>query len=251
MARDFIRADSEYLINESAVLTSTPLTMACFFNPDAITDDYGLIGIGDASATDTWFLLAARGSVAGEPISAFTRQTGGNAIADTTTGFSAGTWQHAAAVFTSASDRAAFLNGGGKGTNTSTETPTLLDRTTIGCIPRSALDQNMDGLIAEAGIWNVALTDGEIALLAAGVSPLLVRSQNLVTYVPLVRDNDEDLIGGLTFTPGATPTVAPHPRIIYPPAQILPFPTVVVGGATTLHQTTNYQGMNRMNGAMR
>ncbi len=42
-----------------------------------------------------------------------------------------------------------------------------------------------DSSVEEAN-WNVALTDAEVAALASGVSPLLVRPENLVRYRPLI-----------------------------------------------------------------
>lgn len=40
----------------------------------------------------------------------------------------------------------------------------------------------MEGDISEVGYWNVALTDADVAVLAKGVSPLLVRPEGLVAY---------------------------------------------------------------------
>ena len=72
----------------------------------------------------------------------------------------------------------------------------------------------MDGLIAEVGIWNAALTAAEIASLADGMTCDKVRPQSLVFYAPLVRDLI-DQKGGLAITNNNGATVAPHPRI-YP-----------------------------------
>jgi hypothetical protein len=75
----------------------------------------------------------------------------------------------------------------------------------------------MSGSIAEAAIWNVALTDAKVAILAAGFSPLFVDPQSLVAYWPLVRDTDDDVVGGYDMTAYNTPTVASHPpKIFYP-----------------------------------
>jgi hypothetical protein len=70
----------------------------------------------------------------------------------------------------------------------------------------------MTGQIAEVGIWNVALTDAEIASLADGMTCDKVRPQSLVFYAPLVRDL-QDVRGGLTITNNNTATVAVHPRV--------------------------------------
>ena len=69
-----------------------------------------------------------------------------------------------------------------------------------------------NGLIAEVGIWNIALTANEIASLAQGMTCDKIRPQNLVFYTPLVRDlNDQK--GRLTITNNNGATVANHPRV--------------------------------------
>lgn len=86
----------------------------------------------------------------------------------------------------------------------------------------------MSGLIAEAAIWNAALTDAEVAVLAAGYSPLLVRSQSLVFYIPLVREI-LDVVGGVTITNNNGSTVGDHCRIILPtrPTLLVPPPGIL------------------------
>jgi len=49
-------------------------------------------------------------------------------------------------------------------------TPDHIDRTA----------QEMDGDLAEAAIWNIALSDADVARLATGESPLSVRPDALV-----------------------------------------------------------------------
>lgn len=69
-----------------------------------------------------------------------------------------------------------------------------------------------DGLIAEAAVYNAALTAAEVASLAKGMTCDKVRPQSLVFYAPLVR-NLQDVKGGLTITNNNTATVANHPRV--------------------------------------
>ena len=83
----------------------------------------------------------------------------------------------------------------------------------------------MDGRIAEAAIWNVELTDAEVAILGKGFSPPFIRPESLVFYAPLIRDEDDDRVGGLSLTAYNTPTIASHPPIIYPAPPFLSFPT--------------------------
>ena len=69
-----------------------------------------------------------------------------------------------------------------------------------------------DGLIAEVGIWNAALTAAEVASLAKGMTCDKVRPNALVAYFPLIRDLTE-IRGGLAVTNNNSATVANHPRV--------------------------------------
>jgi hypothetical protein len=131
------------------------------------------------------------------------------------TAFSAGVWYHAAGVFANASSTEAFFNGSaGNIIGAGSLTPTGIDQILIGVRRSTALGAYQNGLIAEVGIWNAALTAAEIASLAKGMTCDKVRPQSLVFYAPLVR-NLIDQKGGLTITNNNDATVANHPRI-YP-----------------------------------
>jgi hypothetical protein len=67
------------------------------------------------------------------------------------------------------------------------------------------------GDIAEVGIWNIDLTAAEVASLAKGVSPALIRPQNHVAYLPLIRDTHE-IVNATGFTDVNT-TAANHTRV--------------------------------------
>ena len=75
----------------------------------------------------------------------------------------------------------------------------------------------MSGHIAEAAIWNVALTAAEVTVLAKGVSPLFIRRQNLVAYWPLygLHSPETDFSGNnrvMTLNNG--PTRGNHPPVV-------------------------------------
>ena len=125
---------------------------------------------------------------------------------------SANTWFHQAGTFASATDRKLYFNGAEVATNTTNPgSQNTFDRVLIGAAG-SPVGLYYDGTIAEAGVWNVALTADEIASLAKGMTCDKVRPQSLVFYAPLVRDLI-DVKGGLTITNNNTATVAAHPRV--------------------------------------
>jgi hypothetical protein len=126
-------------------------------------------------------------------------------------------WRHIAGVYTPSTKLEAFLDGASNGSNTSGIIASLHSGSAplaVGMISFSSTINNWDGLIAEAAVYNAALTASEIASLAKGTTCDKIRPQSLVFYAPLVRDlNDQK--GGLTITNNNGATVANHPRI-YP-----------------------------------
>ena len=90
--------------------------------------------------------------------------------------------------------------------------PTGLNTIGIGARYVNGYGGYSNALIAEVGIWNVALTADEVASLAKGMTCDKIRPQSLVFYAPLVRDL-QDTKGGLTITNNNTATIATHPRV--------------------------------------
>lgn len=213
MARLFDDASNEYLIKTPAILTSVPITMACWFNSNDITVSQILMAISDDAADSDYHLLATLDNIAGNPLYIATARSSA-AFAQTALGYSINTWHHACGIFAAVDDRRVYLDGGNKATNGDSRTPVSLDNTTIGILQQFTPFGHMSGLIAEAAIWNIALTDAEVLILANGYSPLFVHPQNLVAYWPLIRGLN-DRVGGYNLT--ATGTIAsPHCRIILP-----------------------------------
>ena len=238
MARDFDNGSSEYLEIDSAPVTAAPLTIAAWGNVDETWQSGVIASLVDASSGDNWFLVRTKyQSGPGEyTCNVYARSSDGLPEVDSTTTFAIGGWHHLCGVFASASSRSAYLDGGAKATITDTITPSGIDRTSIGRIGDSTPAGYFEGKIAEVGIWNAALTDAEVAILAKGYSPLLVRPQSLVFYAPLIRDEDRDIVGGLALTPVNTPSIAAHPRVIYP-APRYTFIQAAAGGGTVYYST--------------
>lgn len=245
MARDF-DGSADKLDRTSAVISGQPLTMACWFNSDTITVSQTLMGVSTAGTANNRFTLQASGATTGDPVRFIAKVTAGASRAATSTGYSAGTWHHACGVAVSINDRRVFIDGGSKNTQTSTRDPSGMDRTSIG-VGVHASDVNfMDGRIAEAAIWNIALSDAEVALLAQFVSPLLIRPDALVAYWPIIgRFAPEiDRWGGFDMTVTSAPPAAAHLRVFYPAgisAMGVPVAAVVDSSADTVLFTFGQQ----------
>jgi len=220
MALLFDDAATEYLTMSGAAITAVPLTMACWFKSDSIALTQTLMSIGNNGARGVYSLRAA-GNVASDPIEAIAQDDVGTARAASSAGYRANVWHHAAAVFRATNSRAAYLDGGNKGTNTTSITNPTGDFTTLAAQQRNVVEQYLSGYLAEAAMWSVALSDAEIATLAQGFSPLFIQPQSLVAYWPLVRLNaggiQRDLIEGNDLTETNTPASADHPQKIFYP----------------------------------
>jgi hypothetical protein len=75
------------------------------------------------------------------------------------------------------------------------------------------------GGIAEAAIWSVALTADEVASLASGAAPFMIRPASLVLYAPLIgreAATEWDYFGP-SITLNNSPAIGTdHPRIYRP-----------------------------------
>jgi hypothetical protein len=211
MAYEF-NGSNQYLNTATAPVSAEPITMACWFYLNNTTADHTLVSI-NGSSTLSYFQMQAAGSLAGDPVRAVTFAGGGGAnVAASNTGFSASTWTHAAAVFTSTSSRTVYLNGSQGAINTNNVSIPSIVRMSIGVISWNTPVNYANGRIADVGVWSAALNADEILSLSKGVTCDKVRPQSLVFYAPLVREL-QDVKGGLTITNNNTATVANHPRV--------------------------------------
>lgn len=215
MARDFTPSIA---LNASPLATVVPISMAAWFYADIVTGARTIFGLGgnSTSARHEWTILNV-----GTAFWALTQAgPSGNVQAISTAVLSASTWYHGCGVFAANNDRRAYINGGNKVTETSSVTPGAVNihRSTIGQRPSNLDDQPFDGKIAEIGVWNIALTDADVAILAKGYSPLLVRPEYLLDYIPLIRTEDRGVVAGSAFTSSGAGSLAvgTHPRVFYP-----------------------------------
>lgn len=214
----FDDASVEYLETTDASLpTDWPLTVGVWFKSDDAAIDQALFGISDKDTAPDNAYLTARGAVAGDPVRVNAQSSGEAGAADTSTGYSTNTWHHACGVWTSDTSRAAFIDGGSKGTDTTTVSIDVAwDRMRIGYLADSTPALPFSGKIAEVAIWTTALSDSEVSDLAGGKSPLEIQYASLYEYWPLIDLNDlVGRIGGVTLSQGGTPTsdAADHPDI--------------------------------------
>lgn len=197
---------NQYL-SASAPLTAAPITFSCWVRPlTTLSGDRALIEL-TAGSTGHVFLFYAAGGLLSFFVntSTFTQIQGGNISLDT--------WHHCVAIEASTTSRFIYLNGTQTATGGVSKEPLGITELNIAADKRNnTLGLYMPGQIADAGVWNVALTAAEIASLAKGVTCNRVRPQSLKFYAPLVR-NLQDVRDSRTITNNNTATVANHPRV--------------------------------------
>ena len=230
MSRSF--DGNSYLIYDSTPpITDSPVTFAAFIYLSNVSGLKTISGVGSRVGDVAEYLFR----VDNTSLQMYSLDAGASSVATSSATLSATTWYHACGVVASDTDRRCFVDGGNKGTASTSVNPNpgLFAALKIGSrCDDTWFAQKFNGNIAEYAIWNVALTDGEIASLSRGIQPIRIRPQNIVFYLPFVRNNDKDWIGGLSLTEaGAGMGVAAHPRIILTPPrpQIWAFPPSLLG----------------------
>ena len=221
MARGFAAASSQYL-SGGAVITALnqPMTVSLWMYGTA-----GTLGIpfyqGYASHSDDYRRINWYGATDGRIAVVSNRLKGNDHVAFSTVTRSTGVWFNVVGVYASETLASIYIDGGDKQSATNTlAAPTYSsNQLNIGRSGGSSPTYYCNAYIAECGMWNVALTDAEVAILAKGYSPLMVRPQSLVAYWPLIgRTSPEiDLVSSYNMTLVNAPTAAAHQRIIYPP----------------------------------
>lgn len=236
-ARLFDDASTQYLESSSPPVTAAPFTMAILgrSNDDTILQGAFDFHNNGGAVNRNCFILMFGGASAGDPIQFRVADGVNSTTFSTTTGYTANVWHHACAVEASATDHRVFIDGGSKGSSTTSRTPTGINRIAIGRISFSTPGVYFSGDLAEAAIWDTNLSDAEVALMGAAYhpSPLLMKPANLIYYCPVTGNYSPEIeiVNSANMTvSGATKTAAP-PRITYQPRRkARRFTTAVAAG---------------------
>lgn len=207
MAYSFSSGDRSYLSADTVPVSSVPFTMSAQIYPTQIAQGI-IIAFTSTANTDRYNIAMISN---GEFVcSSIVNNVASQSI---TTGrsMSINTWYHVAGVYSSVTNRQAWLNGISATANTTSSSP-VVNRMQIGARLIPSINSVFIGRIANVGIWNVSLTSAEIVSLSKGVSCNMIRPQNLIFHAPLIRDLI-DTNRGLTLTNNNTATIADHPRI--------------------------------------
>lgn len=138
----------------------------------------------------------------------------------------ANSWFHAGGVISADGTSMSAYNNGVRRSVTNTQTPSGLNSTVIGVDYSTgpSISRPFLGQLAEAALWNIALSDSDFAMLAAGISPLLVHPEALVAYWPLIGNNSpENNLKSNSATMSITGSLSKsaHPRIYMPKRKLI------------------------------
>jgi hypothetical protein len=214
MAYTFASASSRRLTATLASAVTYPLSVSVWFNSPAYTgSNQTLLSIANTSNNDRVQLTIGAGAAAQQVIQIVTTQGATQPGSFTASTFSWGTWNHAAGVMASSTSRLPYVNGTTDGTQNNTDcTPSGANVLAVGSRFSGSYGLFATASIANVGVWAAALTSDEIASLALGVTPAMVRPQSLIFHAPLVRELLDERGGrSITNTNGATVSV--HPRV--------------------------------------
>jgi len=192
-----IGAIRSYLLSSTSPITGYPATLACRYRTfDLAGSQFQFIMAAVESTSADRFSLSLNNSADPNPAAGAT-SSGTTTNSVSSANISDNNWHHICGVFTSTTDRAVFSDGANKVSSAVSRVVTSFNQLLFGMQPTTT-NMQFEGSICEPAIWNVALTDAEVAQLAAGASPLVVRPQNLVFYVPYLGALREpiDIIGG-------------------------------------------------------
>jgi len=170
----------------TSAVADVPITMVCWYRTDDLSISQTMMCIGDATTTANHFHQLVF-SNASDLLFASSRDGAAGAEGASVGTIRANLWYHCAGVWRTTTDRSAYLDRI-RGDNTASKNPVNLDRTNIGMQEIQNGNFNpVSGRVAEAGIWDIDLNDGEINRLANGERPDQIRAGHLVAYWPLVR----------------------------------------------------------------
>jgi len=215
MAYNFTAANSRYLSTSSSPLASSPITITAMANRAATSGIFVIGTCGQFSGSHrVQLVIRSDGDFKPHLFSSGTLTSTASNSGAAPSSMNLNQWHHVAGVESANNNRVAYIDGQeGSTQTTDVGTQNTFDYINIGSRTVSgAAGTFFTGMIAEFGIWNVALTAAESASLAKGMTCDKIRPQSLVFYAPLVRDLI-DAKGGLTITNNNGATVANHPRI--------------------------------------
>jgi hypothetical protein len=216
MAVELLEASSESYYR-SASLSGDVFTFAAWVYLTDLTADRTIIAAGDEAETNNnYFQL--RYDQSSNDLRFVTRDATTNGIALSTITPAANTWYHVVGSISALNNRDVWVNGGNKGTNTTTLTSwsSTIDNIAVGAYRDSSPGVYLNGSIFMPAVWQGwAAGDDDALAMSKGVPPWKFAPDNLIFFTPLASADGtpRDWISGTALTVTGTPTTTEGPHV--------------------------------------
>lgn len=212
MSRNFESSNEDFIeIGDVPALdlTGDKVSLSAWIRAESFTTEMKILAKWSDSPEKFSYLLSSDGT--GNNKVLFAVNTGSISSTVGTTSMGIAQWFHLAGTYDGSTIRA-YLNGIEE--NSTSKSGNMISNTApvrIGVGSGDTDEQPFDGDIGHCAIWDVGLTDNEVKSLAAGINPLKIHRENLLSYSPLNgQDPELDVVGGLDLTvTGATKAEEP------------------------------------------
>jgi hypothetical protein len=240
---------SQGLAATSAIVSAWPLTFSAWIWVAANQATKTIMSIGSTASANPLNLMGTQG--AGN-VWCQVRDLAGTTSSSTGTVPSLSAWHHVAASISSTGVPLVYLDAvkALAGTDPAT-TMGSCNRTSVGFLRRTTDSQFFAGIIADAAIWKVVLSDADVALLAGTASPLSVRPDALVGYWPMAGNSFPEQDFNTTAPPIFLTPIAGHVPAPHAPVRpyrrgllnirgFMPFQAAASGFSPWLASRSNY-----------
>ena len=217
MAVELLAASSEHYYR-SASLSGDVFTFAAWVYLTDLSVDRTIIAAGDEAQTNNnYFQL--RYDQSSNDLRFVTRDATTNGIALSTITPAANTWYHVVGSISALNSRSVWVNGGNKGTNTTTLTSwsSTIDNIAVGAYRDASPGVYMNGRVFMPTVWQGwAAGDEDVLAMAAGVPPWKFAPDKLIFFTPLASADGtpRDWVSGTALTVSGTPTTAEGPHVM-------------------------------------
>jgi hypothetical protein len=199
-------------------ITDVPFTLSCWYKLPS--DKTGQImysmALGVAGTTNNLYWIDIHTNMeCGEKDTV--ASTAATNLENQSTAHQYGIWRVMTGVFATHSSRSIYLDGTSKSTNSATRTTAAVDSIRISgdLATTPSVNTPFQGSIAHAAIWNIALSDQQVASLLY-LYPNQVAVANLVHYWPLLNNQSPEPdygSGNLPLTVNGTTFSSSNPNI--------------------------------------
>ena len=207
MPRNFDGSGDRLSVDAVTPTWNVPLTYGIWGSCPTTSGDNAAFGTGQALGNANHrFASKWSGNVGGDPLR-FVADAGGtaNQVA-TSTGYSLGVYALCCCVAHAVDDRDVYIDGGSKGTTTTSRTLNAQAAISVAAQVNGVEDYEGDlGIIA---MWDRDFNDEEVLALAKGVHPWRMSPQNIIAFWPMYAfDTNEQDWGpnGFELAPTDTP----------------------------------------------